>query len=338
MKRRFRRLLLATTAALGLSTLPALALLASADVNGNCEAAINGVDVRGRSSTSAGDAIDVKEHTAVPVTMSSAEGITHLRIQLEFGGFRRTVRDEPTSGTSWQNTVPVDDYAEYGVGLYKVIGQSDGPGGNCSGSALINVSGNPLTTVAGGIAAGITALGGVGLATVMATSAMEGRAQARTAEERIMDEIENIGRREKELEDVVLLQHLQFEYCGWFVLPALLLTGAAMAGGGGPPPAAQPSTRLPRAGWRPRISAVAVIAGLLVGAGVVVLLQQYAVLYPTRTVAIGGLVAGLAVGLILPSVGRLFAISRVNRVIARVERRLNQAPPQQPPAPPEAEG
>jgi hypothetical protein len=153
-----------------------------------------------------------------------------------------------------------------------------------------------------------------------------------------MDEIENIGRREKELEDVVFLQHLQFEYCGWFVLPALLLTGAAVAGGGGPPPAAQPSTRLPRAGWRPRISAVAVIAGLLVGAGVVVLLQQYAVLYPTRSVAIGGLIGGLALALVLPSVGRIFAVWRVNRIIGRAERRLNQAPAQEPPAPTEGQG
>ncbi len=112
MMRRICRLLLATTAALTLSTLPALALLASADVNGNCSATINGVDVRGLSANNAGDAIEVKEHTAVPVTMQSAAGITHLRIQIEFAGFSWTVRDEPTSGTSWQNTVPVDDYAK----------------------------------------------------------------------------------------------------------------------------------------------------------------------------------------------------------------------------------
>ena len=183
MKRRICHVLGAATVALMLTTLPLLALQAGADVNGNCSATINGVDVKGLSSSDAGDAIEVKEHTAVPVTMQSAEGITHLRVQIEFAGFRWTVRDEPTSGTSWQNSVPVDDYAKYGVGLYKVIGQSEGPAGTCSGSALVQVAGNPLKTVAGAAAAGITALGAVGLAAAGAASALGGQAGVRMAEE-----------------------------------------------------------------------------------------------------------------------------------------------------------
>jgi hypothetical protein len=87
-------------------------------------------------------------------------------------------------------------------------------------------------------------------------------------------------------------------YCAWFVLPALLLTGAAMAIGGGPPPTPKQGVRLPRAAWRPRISAV-------------------------------GLVGGLALGLIIPSLMRVFAVRRVNKTIARAERRLNEALAQQ---------
>jgi len=323
MMRGICRLVLAITAALTLSTLPALALLASADVNGNCSATINGVDVKGLSSSNAGDAIVVREHTAVPVTMQSAEGITHLRVQIEFAGFRWTVRDEATSGTSWENTVPVDKYAKYGVGLYKVIGLSDGPGGNCSGSALINVSGNPLTTVAGAAAAGITALGAVGLAAAGAASAMESKADIVTWERIERDQWEQI-RREKQ-------ERRRNQLCFFFVLPALLLTGAAMTAGGGAPPAAEPAARLPRVGWRPRISVVGLIGGLLAGAGIVVLLQQYAVVYPTRAVAIEGLVGGLALGLIIPSLLRVFAVRRVNRAIAKAERRLNEATAQQSP-------
>ena len=120
-----------------------------------------------------------------------------------------------------------------------------------------------------------------------------------------------------------------------FVLPALLLTGAAMAAGAGPPPAAETAVRLPRVGWRPRISAVGLVGGLLAGAGIVVLLQQYAVVYPTRAVAIEGLVGGLALGLIIPSLLRVFAVRRVNWAIARAERRLNEATAQQ--SPPTAE-
>jgi hypothetical protein len=99
---------------------------------------------------------------------------------------------------------------------------------------------------------------------------------------------------------------------------------------GGAPAAAEPATRLPRAGWRPRISVVGIIGGLLAGVGTVVLLQQYAVVYPTRAVAIEGLAGGLALGLVIPSLLRVFAVWRLNRTIARAERRLNSAPAQQP--------
>ena len=340
MMRGICRLVLAITAALTLSTLPALALLASADVNGNCSATINGVDVGGLSSSDAGDAIEVKEHTAVPVTMQSADGITHLRVQIEFAGFRRTVRDEPTSGTSWENSAPVDKYAKWGVGLYKVIGLSDGPGGTCSGSALVRVLGNPLTTVAGAAAAGITALGAVGLAAAGVASALGGQAEARAVEQGVTKGFTWIGRpahqpppQEQDTEDVRDLKRTLYDLglCYFFAFPALLLTGAAMAAGAGPPSTPKQGVRLPRAGWRPRISAVGLIGGLLAGAGIVVLLQQYAVVYPTRAVAIEGLVGGLAVGLIIPSLLRVFAVRRVNRAIAKAERRLNEATAQQSP-------
>ena len=332
MKRRICRFLWAATAALILTTLPALALLASADVNGNCSATINGVDVRGLSSSNAGDAIEVKEHTAVPVTMQSPDGITHLRVQIEFAGFPRTVRDEPTSGTSWQNTVPVDDYAKYGVGLYKVIGKSEGPGGSCSGSALVRVVGNPLRTVAGVAAAGITALGGLGLAAAGVASALEGQAEGRAAEERVSKDYTWIGHpahppHDDDTQDVRDLKHTLTDVglCYFFAFPALLLTGAAMAAGGGAPLATEPAVRLRRVGWRPRLSAAGIVGGLLAGAGIVVLLQQYAVVYPTRAVAIEGLVGGLAVGLVIPSLLRFFAVWRVNRAIARAEQRLNES-------------
>jgi len=339
MKRPICRLLWAATVTLILTTLPALALLASADINGNCSATINGVDVKGLSSSDAGDAIEVKEHTAVPVTMQSAEGITHLRVQIEFAGFPWTVRDEPTSGTSWQNTVPVDRYAKWGVGLYKVIGLSEGPAGSCSGSALVRVVGNPLTTVAGAAAAGITALGGLGLAAAGVASALEGQAEGRAVEQGVTGGFTWIGRpthqpppQEQDTEDVRDLKRTLYDLglCYFFAFPALLLTGAAMAAGGGAPLATEPAVRLRRVGWRPRISAVALIGGLLAGAGIIVLLQQYAVVYPTRAVAIEGLAGGLALGLVIPSLLRVFAVWRLNRTIARAERRLNNAPAQQP--------
>jgi hypothetical protein len=271
--------------------------------------------------------------------MQSAEGITRLRVQIEFAGFRRTVRDEPTSGTSWENSVPVDKYAKYGVGLYKVIGLSEGPAGTCSGSALVRVVGNPLTTVAGAAAAGITALGGLGLAAAGVASALEGQAEGRAVEEGVTAGTERTAEaaaeEERRLQDKWHREDWERRrrkagLCSLAALPALLLTGTAMAAGGGTPPTSKQGVRLARAGWRPRISAVGLIGGLLAGAGIVVLLQQYALVYPTRAVAIEGLAGGLALGLVIPSLLRVFAVWRLNRTIARAERRLNNAPAQQP--------
>lgn len=59
----------------------------------------------------------------------------------------------------------VSDYATYGVGLYKVTSTATlSSGGSCSGSALVNVTGNPLTTVAGAAAAAGVGVGVAGLA------------------------------------------------------------------------------------------------------------------------------------------------------------------------------
>ena len=97
-----------------------------------------------------------------------------------------------------------------------------------------------------------------------------------------------------------------------------------MIGGGGSPPAQEPGERLPRVGWRPRITVAGLLGGLLAGAGIVVLLQQYAVTPLTRSLAIEGLVIGLVVGLVLPSLVRVWSVIHVNGVIARAERRLNE--------------
>ncbi|HEU4758822.1 MAG TPA: hypothetical protein VFT91_02455 [Dehalococcoidia bacterium] len=315
------------------------ALPAWAEVDGNCSASINGVDVGQVSSGDSGQAIEVKQHTGVPVTMTSAQAIAHLRIQLEFAGIRWTVRDEPTEGTSWEKSAPVDRYAKYGVGLYKVIGQSVGPDSTCSGSALVRVLGNPLTTVVGAAAAGVTAVGAAGVLASGAASALEGQGSSARAEQWVADELERqawLDQRDREEDEwegyqrAALAQQRDaartvMEFCYMLVLPALLLTSLAMVGGAGPPPSARPAVRLRRAIWRPRISAAGLVGGLLGGAGSVVLLQQYALVYPTRAVAIEGLVGGLALGIAVPSLLRVFAIRRANRAIARSERRLSEA-------------
>jgi hypothetical protein len=83
-----------------------------------------------------------------------------------------TVRDKASHGKSWSSDVKVNNYAKWGVGLYKVVGSSSG-GVSCSGSALVKVKGNPLTTVAGlvGLVAALAGLAGIGAAVAMAMRA-----------------------------------------------------------------------------------------------------------------------------------------------------------------------
>lgn len=55
--------------------------------------------------------------------------------------------------------IPVDV-----VGIYKVIGTHQGKGGRCEGFVMVKLEGNPLATVPGAAAAGLTVLTGLGVA------------------------------------------------------------------------------------------------------------------------------------------------------------------------------
>lgn len=206
---------------------------AQAEISGPCSATINGESVADHSTGATGDPIKVKRHSQVPVSMSSAKEISHLRVQIQFAGFGWTVHDEPTTGTSWSKDVNVDKYAKYGVGLYKVSGSSSGSGLSCSGAALVKVEGNPLATVAGGVALGLTVVGALGLALL------------------------------------------------------------GFRGGGAWPLAVGP------------------LLGLIGGLGFGVLLQQYALVYPTRAVAIVELAGGVALGLGVPGLRRVLVRGRL---------------------------
>jgi hypothetical protein len=82
------------------------------------------------------------------------------------------------------------------------------------------------------------------------------------------------------------------------------------------------SAGIARVGWKPRISVLGSLGGLLLGLGVVVLLQQYGKLYPTTPILVGGVVAGVLLGgLVIPSLFRLLAVARINRKIAAINSR-----------------
>jgi hypothetical protein len=213
---------------LSLALCLAFAPIAGATIEGPCEASIAGQDVKNRETNATSDPITVAEGSSVRVSMSAARPITHLKVELEFAGIRWTVHDEPTTGRTWSKEVAVDDYATYGVGLYKVIGSSSGPGLSCSGAALVKVEGNPLTTVAGLVGLGLAIVGGVAVGLLSLRGGGSG---------------------------------------GALVLGALF--------------------------------------GALFGLGLGVLLQEYALLYPTLVVTIVLLAGGAVLGLVLSGVPRL---------------------------------
>lgn len=324
---------------------------AHAEVLGPCTATIAGVDIGPLDSERTGDAISVAKNAEIITTMSAQQGFQEHKIKLRFLGNvfpARTVEHRTDNGElSFTETVEVSDYTWAGVGFYKVFGTATlADGTRCSGAALVKVTGrNPLTTVAGGVATGAVVVGTVA-AGASAVSAAAGRGRVLSP---IQDMVEDAfretdaRRREEEWqrfeqsrpretsmpwEAFGMVGCLCFAAVAIIMTPLLAVTGGAP--GGVPPrapvaaPAAErPPRRLPRARWLPRITLVGLVGGLFAGAGVLVLLQQFAVIYPTMSWAICLLVIGaIAYGFVLPTLGFTIGWLRVNSKVARLEHEL----------------
>lgn len=130
--------------AVALAAIVALAATPSAPAvsEGPCVTRIAAENVGTRGVGATSDPILVSKDRPLSVTMSANRPITRMKVELEFAGVRWTVHDRPTTGTSWVSEVRVDDYASYGLGLYKVVGTGSGPGLDCSGAALVEVQGD----------------------------------------------------------------------------------------------------------------------------------------------------------------------------------------------------
>jgi hypothetical protein len=150
-------------AVLGLAAAVTVAPGARAEIEGPCQASIAGQSVAALDTGPRSEPIEVREKARVQVSMSSTRPITRLVVELEFGGLRWSVHDAPTEGTTWTRVVDVADYSKYGVGLYKVVGTSEGRAFSCTGAALVDVQGSALRKPAGiaGLAAAIVGAIGV---------------------------------------------------------------------------------------------------------------------------------------------------------------------------------
>ena len=208
-------------AVLALAALAALTVAPTAAgvTEGPCTARIAGEDVGDRQVGATSDPIVVSKDRPVSVTMSSDREITRLKVELEFAGMRWTVHDRPTTGKSWASEVRVDDYATYGLGVYKIVASSEGPGFTCSGAALVSVEGEdslaPLATPVGLAGLALALIGSLG---ALALALRVGQSRTSPVFGALLGAIFGIG-------VVILLQQFSVVY------PTLALTGAIVAGG-----------------------------------------------------------------------------------------------------------
>ena len=211
---------------------------AGAVTEGACTARMASVDVGplGVGATSA--PIVVSKDQPMSVTMSAATAINHLKVELEFAGMRWTVHDRPSTGTSWASEVPVDDYATYGLGLYKVVSSASGPGLSCTGAALVEVRAEenlaPLATPAGIIGLALALFGAFG---TLAIALKVGQSRVSPIAGGLLGAVFGLG-------IVVLLQQFAVLY------PTLGVTGAIVALGAARRPRAGPLRDRREAGGR----------------------------------------------------------------------------------------
>ncbi|MBI5283495.1 MAG: hypothetical protein HY874_00230 [Chloroflexi bacterium] len=328
-------LLIVCASALGLAWALASVRTASAEITGPCGATLNGVDIASVNSGSRSDDIAVSEHGRVPVVMTSATGFRSHKIQLEFAGRRWTVSNQQDDGSkTFSDSVNVDDYATYGVGLYKVVGVATlTDGTKCSGAATVDVGGNPLATVAGAVAVATVAAGTVGAVATGAGSlgalgGLEDVVKNAFREDQLRREKEATAEADRRTADIIIDalegNPMRLLGClGTLAMMVLMLPFMAISGGGGGAGDVPAAKALPRVRWTPHITLLGLFSGLLAGVGGTVLLQQYSIDYPTLAAIIRNVVVGVAVyGLVIPTLGYTLAVRRLNGRIARYERTL----------------
>lgn len=190
---------------------------ATARVTGPCLAEIATEDARSLFTGARDEAVPVDRNSLVPVRMTSERPMTRLKVELEFAGVRFTVHDRPTTGTSWASEVPVDDYAAYGLGLYKVIGSGTGLGIDCNGAALVEVQGDTdLAALATPIGLAGLALALIGALGALALALRVGQSRVSPIASGLLGAVFGLG-------VVILLQQFGVVY------PTLLLTVGILA-------------------------------------------------------------------------------------------------------------
>lgn len=163
----------ARTAYLGLGALLLIFVIvpamASAKMEGPCTAMLAGADM------TQVDVVNVQSGQAIDYSFTAPSPVASYDMQLMYGPYAASPSQGTVEGSetmSVSGTVPLEDYAWLGVGLYELKGTivlTDGT--ICAGSIQVNVEGNPLTTAVGATAAVVSGSTTVGLLLLFAKDA-----------------------------------------------------------------------------------------------------------------------------------------------------------------------
>jgi hypothetical protein len=298
----------ALLAAIGIALLAAAP--ASAYVEGGCHANFAGHKLDGLPPDGA-HAISVGKDDVVPMTMSGPNGkdFDELHIYLTFIGADWDLYDASASGGTWSHPVDVHSFAKFGVGFYELKGVGDfSGGGSCDGSVMIHVTGDPLGTLAGDAGLGATVAGVLGM--LGAGLGAGGGGGSGTGGSVTPDDLKKEedwqNTKEEAADEVMGAPSPGGGWCFLFgvvalvVLPLVLLfgSGAALMA------VAAPVVKMRRKTWPFVLGA---LGGLLTGIGAGVLLQEYAIIYPSRIYGIIYVVGGILFGLAVPLLRRSFS-------------------------------
>ena len=297
---------------------------ASADVSQGCYGNAGG---RRFDSITRASPLKVRLSTRIPLAGGANAPVDKYQVTISYFGIQFAGREGSTSQNRWTGSFRASQFATRGTGHYIIRGYVS-RGGNlyCFAYLYIDVEGDPLGSPMGQAAAGLTlaGLGGMLVTAVTGGKAPPGFESTTTPadEEEIKrlqeEEEKREAQRREDEENSKLAQEASRKLCFFLAFPALLMTAGVMASGGGNTGATRSFPRVP---WRPRLSIVGIGSGVLFGAGSGVLLQQYGVIWPTLGMGIAFLVGGLALGVLVPTLGRLRSVRKMNRRMDAFEAR-----------------
>jgi hypothetical protein len=260
------------------------------DVTGGCTGTINGRDA---STLTPSDPVSVKEGQAIEVAgdippnlvNQNPNSFTTVKVDLLAGVGGVTSEEHKSTGATYQGeNIDVDDYLQYGAGVYEVHVTNEGSGWKCEFTGYVKMDTNPLGAPIGLASLAALVIGGVGV--VLAKG--RPRRPRRDWFDRLLSDDERAARddtlRAAHDADPALrmVEEVRYAPVGppWILaavtLPLVVMPVVGTAGGGvGVPRATGPRVVWQQFAWKRGHAVLGLLAGGLLGVGIGVLGWQY---------------------------------------------------------------